>query len=146
MTIPISWREGLSVMLTHHMERLVVFCKVQFGGSSNSIRMHLAGELEGGRHKSSTDHSVQCGLVAGVVPVHLLGTAMVPLRKALNPKLLGVPTMWQPLYGHLLPKFFFKYISCQMEQCLLVYFASPYSTVFIYNWTILLFLSSHLML
>lgn len=31
------------------------------------------------------NHSRECGLVAGGVPVHLLGTTEVPLNKALNP-------------------------------------------------------------
>ncbi len=45
---------------------------------------------EGGWFKSSMDHSVECGPVAGEVQVHLLGTAEVPLGKTLNPYLLGV--------------------------------------------------------
>ena len=44
--------------------------------SSSSIRRDLAWEPEGCHFKSSTDHSVERGLVPGEVPVHLL--ALLP--------------------------------------------------------------------
>ncbi len=48
-----------------------------FGGSSSSVCRDLAWVPEGGWLK--------CGLVAGEVPVHVLGTAEVPLDKAPKP-------------------------------------------------------------
>ncbi len=53
-------------------------------------RRDLAWGPEGGWLKSSTEHSMECGLIAGEVPVHLLGTAEVPLSNS--------PTSWSPLY------------------------------------------------
>ncbi len=44
-------------------------------GSSIPVRADLAWELEGRWFKSSADHSMRCGPVAGEVPVHLLGAA-----------------------------------------------------------------------
>lgn len=38
------------------------------------------------------DHfGTECGLVAGEVPVHLLGVVDVSLSKTANPEMLGVP-------------------------------------------------------
>ena len=54
-------------------------------GGSSSVRRDLAWEPEGRRFKSSTDRSMERGLVAGEVPVHLLGAAELPLSKAPNP-------------------------------------------------------------
>ena len=60
------------------------------GGGSSSVGRDLAWEPEGRRFKSRPRPiSTECGLVAGEVPVHLLGTAEVPLSKAPNPQLLG---------------------------------------------------------
>ena len=42
-----------------------------------------------GGSSSRMDQSTECGLVAGEVPGHLMGTAEVLLSKALNPQLLG---------------------------------------------------------
>ena len=63
---------------------------------SSSVHRDLAWEPEGHRFKSSRDHSTECGLVAGEVPVHLPGAAAaeLPLSKALNPNRSSRAAQW----------------------------------------------------
>merc|ERR1712035_153561 len=49
------------------------------------------------------DQNMERGLVAGEVPVHLLGTAKVPLSKAPNPQPLGAPDQRQPPHSDISP-------------------------------------------
>jgi len=53
--------------------------------NSSSVHRDLGWEPEGRLFKSPSGPNRECGLVAGEVPVHLLGTAEVPLSKAPNP-------------------------------------------------------------
>ena len=60
-------------------------------GGSSSVYRDLAWEPEGRWFKSPHGPSTECELVAGEMPVCLLGTAEVPLSKAPNPQLQPPP-------------------------------------------------------
>lgn len=71
--------------------------------------MTCLGELDGGRFKSCIDHSKEQGLVAGEVPIQLLGTAFEQGAKLLTaPRALlrGFPSL------HLLSTFAYLQALC----------------------------------
>lgn len=122
---------------------LLCFCKVQCGGGSNSV----CRDLDGGRHKSNTDPSNQCRLVAGKVLVHLLGAIKRSTTKPLN--------AWNTNYvaapfGASSPQVLFQiyFFENRTVSAVTFVFLLVLTVLYVcmYNWIILLFLSSHLML